>query len=188
MRTRPELVEIAVNHLLTGRSGTIGTIRVDAAQVEQLRYEVTPHPHAHHRLIVDEPRERGGTDAGPSPLQFFLTGALTCLLNQIVKLLLARKFAIETVSGTLRGRVHYRVDGGFTDLVYDVHLTGEASDDALKTLTADAERYCYVHNTLRNAVPMTVRLYRNGRQVAERVSRPTLPVQEPSPHRPDPDN
>ncbi len=174
MKTRPELVEIAVNHLLSGRGGSIGTIRIDAAQVEQLRYEVTLHPHAHHRLIVDEPRERGGTDAGPSPLQFFLTGALTCLLNQIIKLLLVRELAIEAVSGTLRGHVHHRVDGGFTDLIYDVHLTGEASDDTLTTLAADAERYCYVHNTLRNAVPMTVRLHLNGRQVTERSSRPAL--------------
>lgn len=184
MRTRPELVEIAVNHLLTGRSGSIGTIRIDAAQMEQLRYEVTPHPHAHHRLIVDEPRERGGTDAGPSPLQVFLAGALTCLLNQIIKLLLARALAIETVSGILRGRVHHRVGGGFTDLVYDVHLTGEASDEALTTLAADAEQYCYVHNTLRNAVPLTVRLHLNGRQVAERVSRPTPSVHESSLHKP----
>src|SRR5207249_10102820 len=95
MRTYPELVEIAVNHLVAGRSGSIGTIRVDAAQVEQLRHEVTPHPHAHHRLIVDEPRERGGTDAGPSPLQVFLAGALTCLLNQFIKLAMARRLAID---------------------------------------------------------------------------------------------
>lgn len=180
MKTRPELVEIAVNHLLTGRSGSIGTIRVDAEQVEQLRYEVKPYPHAHHRLIVDEPNERGGTDAGPSPLQFFLTGALTCLLTQTIKLLLAREHAIETISGTLRGYVHHRIDGGFTNLIYDVHLTGEASQDALQTLAADAERYCYIHNTLRNAVPITLRLHLNGHQVAERVSQPTRSVHESS--------
>ena len=186
MRTYPELVEIAVNDLVAGRSGSIGTIRVDAAQVEQLRHEVTPHPHAHHRLIVDEPRERGGTDAGPSPLQVFLAGALTCLLNQFIKLAMARRLAIETVSGTLRGRVHHRVDGGFTDLVYDIQLTGAISDDAIKPLAAEAERYCYVHNTLRNAVPLTVRLHLNGRQVAERISRPALSVHESSPHKPEP--
>src|SRR5207245_698417 len=82
-----------------------------------------------------------------------------------------RRLAIETVSGTLRGRVHHRVDGGFTDLVYDIQLTGEISDDAIKPLSAEAERYCYVHNTLRNAVPLTVRLHLNGRKVAERISR-----------------
>jgi len=184
MRTRPELVKIAVDHLLTGRSGAIGTIRVDAVQVEQLRYEVTPHPHTHHHLIVDEPRERGGTDAGPSPLQFFLTGALTCLLNQIIKLSLAREYAIDTVSGTLRGHVHHHVDGGFTDLVYDIYLTGGTPDEALKALAVDAERYCYVHNTLRAAIPITVRLHLNGRQVAEHISRPAPSVHESSQHKP----
>src|SRR5438552_19091682 len=51
MSTYRELAEIAANHLVAGRSGSIGTIRVDAAQVEPLRHEVTLHPPAHPWLI-----------------------------------------------------------------------------------------------------------------------------------------
>lgn len=172
MKTRPELVETAVHHILHGRDGSIGTVRVDAVQVEQLRYEVTPRASPGHLLVVDEPPHRGGTASGPTPLEYFLTGALTCLLNQYITLALARTLALENVKATARGHIHYTVDGCLTDIVYDVYLEGPESPEAVKALALDAERYCYLHNTLRAAIPLTVRVYLNDVRILERTTSP----------------
>jgi uncharacterized OsmC-like protein len=174
VKTRPELVDRAVHHITAGRTGSVGTIRVDAIQVEQLRYEVTPRVSLGHRLVVDEPPQRGGTDQGPTPLEYFLTGALTCLLTQIIKLAMARRLALDTIKGSVRAHVHYAVDGGLSDFVYDINMTGSEAADAVKTLALDAERYCYVHVTLKRAVPLTLRVFLNGVQVLDHTTGPGM--------------
>lgn len=173
MKTCPDLVDRAVHHITSGRTGSVGTIRVDAAQVEQLRYDVTPKVSLGHKLVVDEPPQRGGTDAGPTPLEYFLTGALTCLLNQFIKLAMARRLAIENVRGSVRAHVHYAVDGDLSDFVFDVHVEGTESHETIETLARDAERYCYVHATLKRAVPLTVRVFLNGALALEHTAGPT---------------
>ena len=172
MKTRPELVEVAIQHIQHGRDGTIGTVRVDAVQIEQLRYEITLRESAGHPLIVDEPAHRGGTAAGPTPLEYFLTGALTCLMNQFIKLSLARHLALENIKATARGHIQYAVEGRLADIIYDVYLQGAESRQAVESLTADAERYCYLHNTLKTSIPLTVRVYLNGERLLERSSTP----------------
>jgi len=173
MRTRPDLVEVAVRHLSHGRDGSLGTVRVDARQEEQLRYIVTPRASAGHTLVVDEPAERGGTGAGPTPLEYFLTGALACLMNQYIKLALARHLAVENLRATARAHIHYAVDGALRDIIYDLYLEGTEAAEAITALARDAERYCYIHNTLKPALPMTVRVTYNGACVVDRTTGPT---------------
>ena len=174
MKTRPDLVDRAVHHITSRRVGSVGTIRVDAVQVEQLRYEVTPKVSLGHKLTVDELPQRGGTDAGPTPLEYFLTGALTCLLNQFIKLALARRLAIDNVKGSVRAHVHYAVEGGLSDFVFDVYLDGAVPLDAIRMLALDAERYCYVHTTLKRAAPLTLHVFLNGALAVEHTAGPAV--------------
>lgn len=67
MKTRPDLVDTAIRHIQQGSDGSIGTIRVDAVQTEQLRYEVSLKESAGHRLVVDEPAHRGERHRVPRP-------------------------------------------------------------------------------------------------------------------------
>lgn len=173
MRTRPELVATAIQHIQHGRDGGLGAIRVDAAQVEQLRYDVSFKESAAHHRVVDEPAQRGGTAAGPTPLEFFLTGALTCLMNQFIKLSLARHLPLDNLKGTVRAHIRHAVEGSLTDMIFDVYLQGRATADVVRALTVDAERYCYVHNTLKTAIPLTVHVHLNGQHLLDQSSTPS---------------
>jgi uncharacterized OsmC-like protein len=165
-------VDRAVHDITSRRPGSVGTIRVDAAHVQQLRYDVTPKVSLGHRFTVDEVPQRGGTDAGPTPLEYFLAGALTDLLNQLVKLALARRLSIDNVKGSVHAHLHHAVDGGLSDLVFDVHLVSSESPETVRALAAEAERYSGVHTTLKRAAPLTLRVFQNGELAVERTAGP----------------
>jgi len=172
VRTIPELEPAAAQHI-AGRSGTIGAVRVDLRHVTHLQFRALANQGgADFALIVDEPPGRGGANAGPSPLQYFLGGAVSCLLTQYAKLTIARGLAVEDLGATNRGHIHYVVDGRFVDMVVEVRLTGTASREAVETLAREAERHCYVVNTLKAAIPLTTRVTYNGEEIAVLTSAP----------------
>ena len=85
---------------------------------------------------------------------------------------MARRLAIENVKGSVRAHVHYAVDGGMSDFVFDVHVDGTESPDTITTLALDAERHCYVHTTLKQAAPLTLRVFLNGTLTVEHTAGP----------------
>lgn len=147
-------------------------LRVEIEPIEHLTYRVRPTAEPHFEFYVDEPTERGGRDQGPSPITYFLTGVGSCLLNQFIRLAIARELPISVSSMTVKGVFERTVGGGFKEIVSELHIEGDATADGLKELAVDAEGYCYIHNTLSKAVRMTTELYLNGDHVATRVAGP----------------
>ncbi|MGH2510623.1 MAG: OsmC-related (seleno)protein [Ktedonobacteraceae bacterium] len=141
----------------------IGTIRIDVKHLEQMHHEATLEGFT---LSVDEPKQRGGTNTGPSPLTYFLMGAASCFLTQMARATIIRDFKIDTMEITARAHVDRAKVRKFVDVIYDIRLTGMETKEGAIQLLHEAEEMCFVHQTLKDAIPITSNLSLNGTQIA----------------------
>jgi uncharacterized OsmC-like protein len=109
--------------------------------------------------------ERGGTDAGPLPLSYFVAGAASCLMTQYAKLAIAKNVPLTSLRAVARGHFDRRVGGAFKDIIYEIAIETPASADAIHEIAREAELMCYAHNTLKNSVHMETNLTLNGERL-----------------------
>jgi len=141
---------------------SIATHRIDIMMMERLRFEAS---FSGFRFTIDEPRERGGTNAGLSPLAYFLAGAASCLMTQYMKLAEEKGIQIDSMKTIARGHFDRRIGGAFTDIEYDINMRSPCNTDQMKSLTDEAEAMCYAHNTLKKAVLMKTSVTLNGTRI-----------------------
>ncbi len=154
-----------------------GIHRIAIEVEEGLRYRATRSGEARFATIVDEPTERGGSGMGDGPLTHFLIGAGSCLLNQYIRVAVAEGLDLTFTSMNVRGDARRDVGGGFEHIQQELFAEGTVSADAMERLAERAEGFCYVHNTLKNAVKLTTVVNLNGQEVVRRVSEPrALPL------------
>ncbi|MDV3277945.1 MAG: OsmC family protein [Nitrososphaerales archaeon] len=141
-----------------------GAERVDLRRVDHLKFEARKK---HFTFLVDEPADRGGTDEAPNPLAYFMAGAASCLLNQYATLAISKDIPLTDLELTARGHFNRILGGAFEEMVYDIRLSSTATTDEILSLSKEAERMCYAHNTLKKArVKMVTNLFQNGKQVS----------------------
>lgn len=138
--------------------------------VGKLRNEVTNtalQPFQVSRMLAtDEGRFQGGEDTAPTPLEFFLTGLVGCLMTQIR--VFARRLKIETRELTVTCRAHWEA---LADPVMpyaarpvgfeiDIALDSDAPEERVRALIEGARRACFVEATLaqKNELRHTLRL------------------------------
>ena len=163
--------------LLPSSPRAIGTVRVDAIHVEQLRHSAVCWEGTEFKfpLIVDEPPSRGGDATGPAPLSYFVLGAATCLLTQLAKLSMLGELEIDSLSITARGHFDRKLEGAFRDIIYDVKIAGAEVDARVEKLCRDAELQCFASNTLRKAIDLVTNVDYNGRRLVILSSHPSAP-------------
>jgi uncharacterized OsmC-like protein len=151
-------------HEASDREFLFGSERVDLRRINHLALEAQKRGFT---FLVDEPEERGGTDKGPNPLAYFLAGAASCLMNQYLTDAVYREVKLEGIELTARGHFDRRMGGSFTEIVYDLRLTSPSSEEAIVSLSKEAEDMCYAHQTLMKAgVKVTTNLFLNGKLVS----------------------
>ena len=151
-------------HEASDREFLFGSERVDLRRINHLALEAQKRGFT---FLVDEPEERGGTDKGPNPLAYFLAGAASCLMNQYLTDAVYREVKLEGIELTARGHFDRRMGGSFTEIVYDLRLMSPSSEEAVVSLSREAEDMCYAHQTLMKAgVKVTTNLFLNGKLVS----------------------
>ena len=165
MKTYPRLAAVVKKEDSERRSltePTIGTHRIDIELVEQLRFRAS---FGHFSFSIDEPPERGGTDAGLSPLAYFVAGAASCLMTQYAKLAVAKDVEIRSMKAVARGHFDRRIGGAFRDMIYEIAIESAADEGTIREIAREAELMCYAHNTLKNTVRMQTNLTLNGKRL-----------------------
>jgi putative redox protein len=121
-----------------------------------LRQEIVA---GNHTLIADEPRESGGTDAGPDPYSLLLA-ALGACTSMTLQLYARRKlWPLEKVEVRLRhSRIHAEdcedcstKEGRIDRIERHISLTGQLSEEQRARLLEIAGR-CPVHRTLSSEI------------------------------------
>lgn len=114
--------------------------------------------------MIDEPEMRGGKGLGPTPLGYFVTGAASCLMMQYANVLKEKPMPVESIK--MLARAHKDRDARvFTDMIYQVDLTGPISEAEAETLAKAASERCFVENTIAKALPITTEVSVNGKKV-----------------------
>ncbi len=105
-----------------------------------------------HELIVDEPTEAGGTDAGPSPTRLLAASLAAC--TAITMEIYAERKGIEI--GPVKVSVELSYEGSRPALfAVCIELSGGLSEDQRERLLAIA-RKCPVHTALATETAVTV--------------------------------
>lgn len=107
-----------------------------------------------HRLVVDEPLEAGGTDAGPAPTRLLAAGLASCIAITIEMYAKRKQWAI--------GAVEVEVDvtyEGFapSSFAATIHLPPGLSEEQRERLLVIARR-CPVHKVIASETPVSDRL------------------------------
>jgi putative redox protein len=99
--------------------------------------------------VSDEPVERGGTNEGMSPTEFFEGSLVAC--TNVISHKVAKKNGVNLMSykisldaGFNRHGVMLKeeVDLPFEDMILTIEATTDASDEAMETLAKELAMYC----------------------------------------------
>jgi|GEM_PF-382141 uncharacterized OsmC-like protein len=157
------------------KTSMVGTIRVDLKHKEHLNFQGFAKEGGSFTLEIDEPPERGGHGRGPTPLNYFLLGIGSCLLMQWAKLSILENLGIDALEATVRGHIDRRIDGSFNDIIVDIRIRGRSEEaEKIRRVAKDCERLCFVHNTLRRALPLTTNIELNGQAVYKSTVGPEI--------------
>lgn len=118
-----------------------------------------------HRLLTDEPESRGGTDAGPTPLETALSSLTGCL--SVITALTARAMQFQHQELVLKAQGHFDPTGRlgatgvrrhFSEVNLEIRVRTDESRNRLDELARQVEDRCPVHNLFRAAgVTMTTK-------------------------------
>lgn len=123
-----------------------------------------------HTMVVDEPKELGGTDKGPNPIELLLASLASCLSIAIkfhadrMNVPVSRVKVVAKGTLDLRGFMGEDVKPGLQKITLDVTVESPASEERVKELIDFVEHHCPVADTLRSNTPveLTVKRKRPG--------------------------
>lgn len=142
--------------------------------VGKLRNEVNLTAHepfqVQRMLATDEGIFQGGEDTSPTPLEFFLTGLVGCLMTQIRVFAKRIKVDVKDVKVDCRAKWQalpdpvgpYRGEPAGFEIYIDV--TSDSDPARVSELVSAARRGCFVEQTLSQANKISHQLTVNGAQ------------------------
>jgi uncharacterized OsmC-like protein len=142
------------------------TIRATARLVDEARIEGRV---GKFHFTADEPPERGGKDAAPSPLQFFVIGAAFCMVSQVAQFSPEFDVVLDEVKIDLRAEFDssdkYGFPGAgtaFQKATVKLSIASPSPIDRVRALIKHAEKGCHAVQSLRNPVPVSYDFDLNG--------------------------
>ena len=116
----------------------------------------------HHKVVIDEPEIRGGSDSAATPLETMLSSYLACL--NVISHLIADEMGIEIADLSMSLDAAFDTQGvrnsepatvPFPEIALTMNVTTSASDAEVARLRDDLEKRC----------PVTVILSRAGTKI-----------------------
>ena len=111
-----------------------------------------------HKIVIDEPAPRGGSDLGPTPIETMIASLLGCtnvILNRV-----AEKNEVEIKALSLAAEASFdrrgvmleeEVPVPFPEIRLTINLTTPATDTQVERLKSDLGRYCPVSKVIRQS-------------------------------------
>ena len=99
-----------------------------------------------HALIVDEPPEFGGQDAGPMPTEVLVAALASCFCIAVAWAARKRRIPLEDLEVQVQP---HRVVGEPRHGTYDLWVHTSTPAEEIAPAVELAKRYCWVTNTIR---------------------------------------
>ena len=122
-----------------------------------------------HKLEIDEPKDLGGTDKGPNPVELVLAALGSC--QEIVLKFYGQKLGIdvESVETTVEGDLDLggflgvpNVRPGFQKITASTKLTAKGDPDKIRELLRIAEERCTVLDIIKSGLPVQINIEQQG--------------------------
>jgi putative redox protein len=144
------------------------TVSARTAQQHGTRCEARVRTHA--PLIVDEPPELGGTDAGMNPVELVLSALGTCQEIMYAAYAAVGNIPLEGVRVRVRGDLDLRglfeldddVPAGCGRIQFATEIDSPADEATIRKLADTVERHCPVLDVLTRPVPIEGSVSLNG--------------------------
>lgn len=110
------------------------------------------------KAYIDEPKERGGTNMGPTPTETLVAALVAC--SNVIGHRCAEKNGVEIQALDIEAEAQFdrrgaqlaaEVEVPFPSIKLVFNLTTPASDDQVAAMKADLARYCPVGKVIRNS-------------------------------------
>lgn len=108
--------------------------------------------------VSDEPAERGGTNEGMAPTEFFLASLIAC--SNVIAHKIARKndiqlqaldISLDAGFNRLGVTLQEEIDLPFPDIKLCIKITTDASEEQLQILQRDLPRFCPISKMIEQA-------------------------------------
>lgn len=119
-----------------------------------------------HQVVIDQPVNAAGTDAGPTPLELVLVSLAGCIgtIGRIVAMqqriaLRGMEIKVEgdiDTDGLLGKPIEGRI--GFESITISVDVDADMTDEEKEAFIHEVDRRCPVSENLLNATPIHVKL------------------------------
>ena len=107
-----------------------------------------------HRVTIDRPAAKGGSDAGPMGGELFLAAVGGCFMSNLLAAIGARTAEISDVRVEVSG---YLADSPAMFARVELRVSAESRDrELLERLVGIADRGCIVMNTLQGTVDLRI--------------------------------
>ncbi len=127
-----------------------------AIQIRQTSATTSEAAIREHRVLIDRPTAKGGSDAGPMGGELFLSAIGGCFMSNLLAAIRAREAAVTDAQVEVVG-VLADAPARFTSV--DMFVSANYQDAALfEKLVEIADRGCIMMNTLRGKLEVNVRI------------------------------
>jgi putative redox protein len=139
----------------------IKTVKVESVLDAKFKLESTVH---NHKVIVDQPANVGGTDAGPSPLDYLLVSLAGCIgtIGRIVAM--QKRIALRGMEITVEGDIN--TDGllgkptddpvGFKEIRILADIDADMTAEEKEAFIHEVDARCPVSFNLLNGAPLKI--------------------------------
>jgi putative redox protein len=125
-------------------------------QLRQISASTTEATMGTHRVLVDRPVEKNGSDLGPMGGQLFLASVGGCFMSNLLAAIKARGSDVTNAQTEVTGVVAADAPARFTSV--ELLVTADGDREALEKLAEIAARACIMVNTLRGVLDLKVRV------------------------------
>jgi putative redox protein len=108
-----------------------------------------------HRVLVDRPGDKGGTDSGPMGGELFLASIGGCFMSTLLAAIRARNASVSDVRTEVIGTLA-ESPARFSSVELNVEAQGNS--DEIERLVAIADKGCIMMNTLRGVLDVRIRI------------------------------
>jgi len=109
-------------------------------------------------FTIDEPPERGGNNDGPTPPETLLAALVGCTNRISHKIAASIGVEIQDMAIDLEAKfdrkgvnLEVEIDIPIIEITLDIHMTTDATDDAVEKIKTDLKKFCAISKIIRAA-------------------------------------
>jgi len=145
---------------------TIKTVSVDAVQVTGFKIETRSRQHV---AIVDQPIAGGGTDAGPTPLEYLFVSLAGCIITIGHIIAKQRRLPVRRIEVHVEGELDTDVlmgknteaRAGFSGIRVHVKFDADMTQEEKERLLREIDARCPISDNIHNLTPIELIVERN---------------------------